>query len=315
MHRIKPLLIATALLAYAASGFANSKPAAKTTSAAPAVTFQFCIMEGVGKQQSQSEAETMWEPLQQVVNKSLGAKTRFNLYQNFALIERDIKESNCDIALIKPVHYAGMAIREYGYEPVVQVGGAYVGNFIVHRDSKLKSYEDLAGKTIMLPDEKSLQSLLAKRYIKEHPLSPPPIIKHTRLQETVLYSVETGLADAGWVNPTLATQWVNKGSGWMTGAIREAVVQNLEKNNDTRRLEELKAEASQKQRILHKSDPYPYWIVVASKKVNGHSAVLRKAFLQYAQDPANKATLEGLGIKKGFIEVDDKARKFYESLI
>ena len=101
----------------------------------------------------------------------------------------------------------------------------------------------------------------------------------------------------------------------MTGAIREAVVQNLEKNNDTRRLEELKAEASQKQRILHKSDPYPYWIVVASKKVNGHSAVLRQAFLQYAQDPANKATLEGLGIKKGFIEVDDKARKFYESLI
>lgn len=55
--------------------------------------------------------------------------------------------------------------------------------------------------------------------------------------------------------------------------------------------------------------------MVASKKVNGRSGQIRQALLQFAQDPANKATLEGLGIKKGFIEVDDKARKFYESLI
>lgn len=315
MQRIKLSLFAASLLVYAAASYTNPKQVTNPNAAVVAPTFQFCIMEGVGKQQNQGEAEAMWEPLQQVVNKTLGAKTRFNLYQNFALIERDIKDQNCDIALIKPVHYAGMAMREYGYEPVVQVGGAYVGNFIVHRDSKIKSYEDLAGKTIMLPDEKSLQSLLAKRYIKEHPLNPPPVIKHTRLQETVLYSVETGLADAGWVNPTLAAQWVDKGSGWMTGAIRESVIQSLEKNNDTRRIEELKEEAAKKQRILHKSDPYPYWVVVASKKVNGRSGQIRQALLQFAQDPANKATLEGLGIKKGFIEVDDKARKFYESLI
>lgn len=257
MQRIKLSLFAASLLVYAAASYANPKQVTNPNAAVVAPTFQFCIMEGVGKQQNQGEAEAMWEPLQQVVNKTLGAKTRFNLYQNFALIERDIKDQNCDIALIKPVHYAGMAMREYGYEPVVQVGGAYVGNFIVHRDSKIKSYEDLAGKTIMLPDEKSLQSLLAKRYIKEHPLNPPPVIKHTRLQETVLYSVETGLADAGWVNPTLAAQWVDKGSGWMTGAIRESVIQSLEKNNDTRRIEELKEEAAKKQRILHKSDPYP----------------------------------------------------------
>lgn len=289
----------------------GQKLAAQTTDA----TFNFCIMEGVGKQQSQSEAELLWEPVHQAINKAIGAKTRFHLYQSFVSIERDIKDATCDIALVKPVHYAGLAIRSHGYEPILRVEGAYVGNFIVHKDSAIKKYEDLAGKTIMLPDEKSLQSLLAKRYFKEHPLNPPVVIKHTRLQETVLFAVETKAVDAGWVNPTLAAQWTKSGSGWMSGAIRESVIEHLEKNNDKKRIAELNDEAAQKQRILHKSDPYPYWVVIASKRINGQGMAIRQGLIRLAQDPAQKAALESLGIKKGFAEVDAATRKFYESLI
>ncbi len=314
MSRFKSLLIASALLSCAGAGLASPKQNPRAAAAATD-TYQFCIMEGVGKQQSQADAEAYWEPLQKTVSKAIGSKALFHLYQSFALIERDLREGSCDIALIKPVHYAGMAMKSYGYEPVVRIGGAYVGNFVVHRDSPIKDYAGLAGKTIMLPDEKSLQSLLAKKYFKEHPLNPPPIIKHTRLQETVLYAVETQTVDAGWVNPTMAAQWVDKGSNWMTGAIREAVIENLEKNNDTKRLEELKAEATMKQKILHKTAPYPYWVIIASKSVNGRAASIRQALLEFAQDPANKATLEKMGIKKGFLEVDAKTREFYESFI
>lgn len=314
MKQLKPLLLFAALAAHMVGAIAS--PKGTTVSKAPAgPVYQFCIMEGVGKQQSQADAEALWEPLQKTVSKAIGERALFHLYQSFALIERDLKEGACDIALIKPVHYAGMAMKSHGYEPVVRIGGAYVGNFVVHRDSPIKDYAGLAGKTIMLPDEKSLQSLLAKKYFKENPLNPPPILKHTRLQETVLYAVETQTVDAGWVNPTLAAQWVDKGSNWMTGAIREAVISNLEKNNDTRRLEELKAEASMKQKILHRTEPYPYWVIVASKRVNGRGEAIRQALLQFAQDPANKTALESMGIKKGFLEVDAKTRSFYESLI
>jgi ABC-type phosphate/phosphonate transport system substrate-binding protein len=313
MHRIKPQLLLLALLAHSAGVFASPKQ--PSAPASPSATYQFCIMEGVGKQQSQAEAEALWEPLQLTVSKAIGAKARFHLYQNFTSIERDIRDGNCDIALVKPVHYAGMAMREYGYEPVVRVEGSYVGNFVVHKDSAIKKYEDLAGKTIMLPDEKSLQSLLAKRYFKEHPLNPPPILKHTRLQETVLYAVETKTADAGWVNPTLAAQWVKGGSGFMSGAIKEGVINYLQKAGDEARLAEIRNEANQQQRVLHKSDAYPYWVVISGKRINGQGLLIRQALLKYGQDPANKAVLESMGIKKGFAEVDEKTRKFYESLI
>jgi ABC-type phosphate/phosphonate transport system substrate-binding protein len=64
----------------------------------------------------------------------------------------------------------------------------------------------------MMP-EKVFTTKLGEATLRDLGFKPKDVnIQYTRLQEVVAYSVESGLADVGVVNPTVKKEWKEKGN-------------------------------------------------------------------------------------------------------
>lgn len=232
----------------------------------------FCLVEGAGSPSlSPYEIISSWSEVVETISSASKTKYVIQHFISFDSIEKVFKNKTCTVALVKPIQYAALAMRDSGYQMVTSIKGEFIGNFIVRaNDTRMKAISDLGGKTIMLPDPKALQSLLAKRELKQLKIVPSPEIKHTRLQEVVLYAVEKGFVDAGFVNPTMAKVWAEKGG-----------------------------------KVLYKTKPNPYWVIIASKEVSEKEIVaMREGLLKLERTDKGAASLAKIGIK-GF-ESNDK---------
>ena len=110
----------------------------------------------------------------------------------------------------KSVNQLAKLVRDHGYHPVVRRSDPYKAAFIVPKGSRIQSMGQLAGRKLLMPDEYAATTAVAKAELARLGVAAP-YISHTRFQESVAAQIQTGLAEAGVVNPTLARKWAEAG--------------------------------------------------------------------------------------------------------
>lgn len=161
----------------------------------------------------------------------------------------------------KSVNQLAKLVRDHGYQPLVRRPDPYKAAFIVPKDSPIHSFAQLGGKKLLLPDEASATTAVAKAEIRRLNINEP-FMSHTRFQETVAAQIGSGLAEAGVVNPTIARKWRESGG-----------------------------------RILGETQPVVNWSVLASPKAPPEMvAKLTESLLAMNNQPAG--ILADIGIKQ-----------------
>jgi ABC-type phosphate/phosphonate transport system substrate-binding protein len=110
----------------------------------------------------------------------------------------------------KSVNQLAKLVRDHGYQPLVRRPEPYQAAFIVPKDSSIREFAQLSGRKLLLPDTASATAAVARAEIRRQGIREP-FMSHTRFQDSVAGQVETGLAEAGVVNPTIARKWREAG--------------------------------------------------------------------------------------------------------
>jgi len=120
----------------------------------------------------------------------------------------------------KSVNQLSKLVRDHGYQPLVRRADPYRAAFIVPKGSTILTLGQLSGRKLLLPDEMSATSAVAKAELRHQHTAP--YISHTRYQDSVAAQVASGMAEAGVVNPTIARKW-KEGGGIVIGETQPVV--------------------------------------------------------------------------------------------
>ena len=141
-------------------------------------------------------------------------KTRQVLVDPIIDIRRFVQQALADekpmIVFGKSVNQLSKLVRDHGYQPLVSRADPYRSAFIVPRDSQIRDLSHLGGRKLLMPDEASATTAVAKAELRVRGVREP-FISHTRFQESVASQVSMGIAEAGVVNPTIARKWREAG--------------------------------------------------------------------------------------------------------
>jgi hypothetical protein len=175
------------------------------------------VFEGVTSQSSSLNVETKYKPDAAMANAAVGGNTKFQIIigQNFkdmkARLERDA--TAFDLALIRPSNISGQMIKSFGYQPLAVADAPSGVAFVVKKDSTIEKLAGASKARFIMADPESAMVKLAFVEMKTSGLNKDTLgIQHTWLQDMVVYSVESGLADIGTVNYQQAALYEAKGS-------------------------------------------------------------------------------------------------------
>lgn len=171
------------------------------------------VVEGVAEQMSMAEIQTKYKGLADHLSTVLNKKVKLESTQSFRSAERNLKNKRYDFVFIRPSNVAAKAMRDDKYQLVAAAKNAeFAANFIVKKDSPIKSVADLRGKRVAMPEESSLMAQVGRAMMREGKLDPDKeSVQYARLQETVLTLVEQGHADAGVVATGQLKEWAKRG--------------------------------------------------------------------------------------------------------
>lgn len=216
-------------------------------------------------QQRQSKYRPFTDYLSGIVKKQVKLESASDLRS----LKKNLQAGRFDLLMVRPSHISAAAMRDQKYVLVAAVKGEAITSFIVHKDSALKKPADLAGKSIMMPDENAYPSHVGLAMLKEAGLKPETQnIRFARTQEAVGYSVEQKLVDVGVV-----VSYSKVSKGW-------------EDNGH---------------RFLWRSKPLPYWSLIASPNLSADTvAKVREAIIKLNDMPEGEAILKSMGVN-GFV--------------
>lgn len=129
-------------------------------------------------------------------------------------IRRFVQQAQADqkplVVFGKSVNQLSKLVRDQGYQPLVRRPEPYKAAFIVPKGSSIQTFAQLGGRKLLLPDEFSATTAVAKAEIRRSGIREP-FLSHTKYQDTVAGQVASGIAEAGVVNPTIAKKWKDEG--------------------------------------------------------------------------------------------------------
>lgn len=141
-------------------------------------------------------------------------KTRQILVDPIIDIRRFVQQALSDdkpmVVFGKSVNQLSKLVRDHGYQPLVSRADPYRSAFIVPKDSPIRDLTQLGGRKLLMPDESSATTAVAKAELRQRGVREP-FISHTKYQESVAQAVGAGMAEAGVVNPTIARKWKESG--------------------------------------------------------------------------------------------------------
>ena len=225
----------------------------------------FGVNEGTSGVVGFSERQEKYQPLANYLSQALTREVRLESASDLKNLTRSMEASRYALVLIRPSHISAAAMRDQKYVLVVAAQGDAVAHFIVHKDSPIKTPQDLAGKQLAMPDEIAYPTKIGQAMLRDAKLTPPPKVRLFRVQEAVGYAVENKLIDAGVV--------ISYSKVW----------KNWEKSGH---------------RAIWHSDKLPYWSIIGSPKLKPDQLTkIRTALIALEQNEAGKAILEKIGIK------------------
>jgi phosphonate transport system substrate-binding protein len=281
MFRIKNLLFWLVPIAFSVIGFsatAATENAGQAVKAATKATITskaskkdanegllLAVSEGTSGSITTEEAVAKYRPLADVIEKAIGQRVVVAFVRSFEELESGIKSKKFAFVMARPSDYPARGVRDNGYALVATAqpdGQCYL---ITHKDSALKSVDDLKGSTIILPEQVAYMTKFCMAELRDQGiLAANSKITFAKEQGAVAWSIENKANDVGGI------------------ASYSGVAKTWEKNGN---------------RILHKSIAQPYFPLIASNKVN--RAKLKKmqdALSSLSSTETGLALLKTLGI-------------------
>lgn len=152
-------------------------------------------------------------------------KARSLLVDPIIDIRRFVQQALADekpmVVFGKSVNQLSKLVRDHGYQPLVSRADPYRAAFIVAKDSPVREIAQLGGRKLLMPDESSATTAVARAELRHRGVRDP-YISHTRFQDSVAAQVSLGMAEAGVVNPTIARKW-KEGGGTVIGETQPVV--------------------------------------------------------------------------------------------
>jgi phosphonate transport system substrate-binding protein len=106
-----------------------------------------------------------YQPMREYLEHALGQPVSFFSASGFKNFQQYTEEGAFDL-VITPAHFARILQKERGYIPLVRYSGGARGLVMVKRGSRLKTIQDLRGKSVAAPDRLSLASILCIEYLR-----------------------------------------------------------------------------------------------------------------------------------------------------
>jgi len=253
---------ATALLIAAMWGAGATEALAQANKAPAKARIFFAVNEGATTQTAVAELVERYAQVGKVIERTLGQPVHITVYPETARFRAALAGEQFDVIFGKTVNLLAGAVRDKQFQAVVKIKNPYVAGFITRKDSSLRKPEDMRGKTIIMP-EKVFTTKLAEATLRELGFRDKDVsIQYTRLQEVVAFSVESGVADVGVVNPTVKRQWQEKG--------------NL---------------------VLLETKPVPNWSIIVSRKFSDAEIErLRGALVALKDSPQGVEAMKAIGV-------------------
>lgn len=227
---------------------------------------------GIVPQQSSSVLARKWAPLIQRIGQQSGVDVVFRTASNIPAFEQKLAAGEYDLAYMNPYHYTVFS-ESPGYRALAKAKDRKIrGILVTHKDSGIKSIEDLNGETLAFPSPAAFAaSILPRAELAARGISFTP--KYVNSHESVYQSVALKLFPAG-------------------GGIK-------------RTFDTSKPNVRNELKILWQTSGYTPHAIAANKGLNDELVQrITDALVQLAEDQDGKLMLESLGIK-GFEKASD----------
>jgi phosphonate transport system substrate-binding protein len=130
--------------------------------AAPARAGEHVYTLAVVPQYASTQAFREWKPLLSRLEQLTGYRFKLLAYDDFSLFEKDFGEGIPDLIYLNPYHLI-VAKQQQNYLPLVRDNAPLSGILVALKSGKIKTLEDLNGKTIAFPSPNSLGASLYMR--------------------------------------------------------------------------------------------------------------------------------------------------------
>lgn len=191
--------------------------AAAALVAPPAALAQlvFAVTEGVTYQATPKEIREKFEPLAEVIAKTLRRDVKVVLVPGYDDARAGLAKQEFDLAYIHPAHVALAEIKAGRYRTLVWTAGFtdYTVSLLVKPDSTMKTLDDIKGKTLVTPDPDSITAWMVRAMLRSGNIGEKDLrVRTTRYQDAVPFYLDYDFADVGATaaNAVVKT-WTGKG--------------------------------------------------------------------------------------------------------
>ncbi len=150
---------------------------------------------GVVPQQSGSKLSRLWSPILQYLENETGYHLRFATTRNIPTFEKRLSTGKYDIAYMNPYHYTEHHDIT-GYNAFAKAKDKRLkGILVVHKDSTLKSLEDLEDQELAFPSNAFAATLVPRAHFNQLGTDVTP--KYVSSHDSVYRNVAKGRYPAG----------------------------------------------------------------------------------------------------------------------
>jgi phosphonate transport system substrate-binding protein len=185
--------------------------------AAPAARGQllFAVTEGVTYQATPKEIREKFEPLAEVIARTLKREVKIVLVPAYDDARAGLGKQEYDFAFVHPAHVALAEVKAGRYRTVAWTQGFtdYTVSLLVKPESTMKSLTDIKGRTLVTPDPDSITAWMVRAMLRGEKLGEKDLrVRTTRYQDAVPFYLDNDFADVGATaaNAVVKT-WTGKG--------------------------------------------------------------------------------------------------------
>lgn len=160
------------------------------------------------------ETQDVYQELANYLGIASGTSIKLVVGQN-ATTELQRTRTGYYALLLAPAHVIGSALK-YGYEPVAEFPGTQKAVFVSLKTANIQKIEQAKGKRLMLPNQDSLATYLAKGELNAMGIQMKSFfsnVRYSRYQDSALFSLGIGQSDIVAVDEVVAKRWLGKNPG------------------------------------------------------------------------------------------------------
>jgi len=189
--------------------------AALATSPAALAQLLFAVTEGVTYQATPKEIREKFEPLAEVIARTLKREVRIVLVPAYDDARAGLGKQEFDLAFVHPAHVALAEVKAGRYRTVAWTQGftEYTVSLLVKPESPMKTLTDIRGRTLVTPDPDSITAWMVRAMLRGEKLGDKDLrVRTTRYQDAVPFYLDNDFADVGATaaNAVVKT-WTGKG--------------------------------------------------------------------------------------------------------